>query len=130
MVDELTEKLIKKGLEIPGAAAPQGGGGGLMVNVQNPDGTTSPVPVEVAQFLALDQLLQTQQQILLRLDALHHHQKWGGSSGRQSCLLCQQQQRVAKEMDARAQALATMEAEEAAKENTSDDSTGEVPTPE
>jgi len=46
---------------------------GNKVQLKNPDGTISEIAADVATFMAVDQLLAMQTQIIVRLDSLHAH---------------------------------------------------------
>ena len=70
MVDDVTERLIRAGLDPAGAApAPNV----AMVPMGMPDGTQREVPAEVGTYFAVVNLANMFQQMMVRLDGIHHH---------------------------------------------------------
>lgn len=80
---------------------------GQTIPMRNQDGSESHVPVETAQFYALDQLVSELKQVVLRLDAIHHHllmREHPSSKGRQTCAVCLAQADLARALREQAEA--------------------------
>lgn len=109
MDDETLERLVKSGLEI--APAAQNGNQNMVQIVL--DGKPQTVPADVGIYMAVSNMNAMLQAIMLRLDALHSHERsrtHANTQARNDCPACRAQDMTPEELEEiRAQMLAEQE---------------------